>query len=161
MQGVIEMRVDSLARDVDRERIALRGLNLHTVPADELHKRNVAPLAGRDIAAAFGPLMYYSETDALDPIFESGFLGRHHGVWLTTSPYAACVAPAALGLNGPRDVVLYVDVSGVAKLWGPGFVRPSAVFARQWTGGAVEFFSPAPLPVAAITGVAPADPCGD
>jgi hypothetical protein len=117
---------------------------------------------GADIHAQFGLLVHYTTRDVARLIVASGMIGAPgRGLWLSPSPYAACVAPYNLGVDTPRDLVLLVDVSGVAEVWGPGSAAISRAFPDIWRGGAVEFYVPHPIPLAAIRSTVRLDPCGD
>lgn len=130
-------------------------------PADVLHQRGEAPLAGSDVAEAFGLLGTYMTTDRLRDFLRAGAIGLAHGCWLTPTFYSACMAPYDLGVNHPTEACVTLDVRTLPALWGPGTSRPSGRFPSVWRGGAIEFFSPQPIDTRFIRAIQLVFPCGD
>lgn len=118
-------------------------------------------LPGRSVADALGCLVHYTTPEGIVLINGSGAVGPPGGgVWLTPTPYAACMTPYDLGLPSPRKFALVIDVSTVAELWGPG-TAPSTAFPSMWRGGGTEFYVPSRIPLSAIREVIELQPCGD
>ena len=103
------------------------------------------------MAEAYGLLLHFTSSAALEEIKRSGKLGNP-GVYLTPTPYAGWQASAELGLSDVFDRCLLVDVSDAPKLWGPGKARPSASVSG-WPGGGVEFWVPDAIPWARVAQV--------
>lgn len=118
-------------------------------------------LRATKVARLYGPLLHYTTAPVLRLIIAAGELGRPNaGVWLTPSPYSACLAPYELGLYSPRDVCLLIDTSGIPGLYGPAMAAPSST-ARLWRGGALEFFSPSPISLDHVLEAVEVGTCGD
>jgi hypothetical protein len=156
------MRDDRLARTMDERRWAFhRQSTLTPLPAEELRRRQEPPVSGREVADVYGLLAHYTTVDRLALYAEAGQVGAGKGVWLTPTPYAACMAPYALGLDDPRDLCLLIDVSDLRCLWGPGTTPPSRRFPGIWLGGGVEFYSADPIPIVSVRRIYRIRPCGD
>jgi hypothetical protein len=157
------MRVDRLAFELDTAR---PGMPLATpVPASELFARRDTRYRfhGRVVARTFGVLVQNTTSEALSLILSSNLVGRQDaGLWLCPHPYAACMVPSNLGLGGPRDIALLIDVENVPEIWGPGRAVPSSQHPVHWVGGGVEFYVPTPLVAQdTIVDVISLEPCGD
>lgn len=152
------MRANSLAKRFDEGRWP------QAVPADSAHDlmlRRVRPVAGRQVASRYGLLAHYLAATTLPAVVAQAALGGPGGTWLTPTPYAGCVAPYDLGLRSPRDLCMLVDVSRLARMWGPGTAIPSNLFPTIWRGGAMEFFVPGPVPLQYVRAVIRLHTCGD
>lgn len=123
--------------------------------------RGAPPIAGQLIAARYGLLAHYLSVTALPAIVAQAAIGGPGGTWLTPTPYAGCVAPYDLGLRSPRDLCMLVDVSQLARVWGPGTAVPSILYPTTWRGGAVEFFVPGPIPLRSVRELIRLHACGD
>lgn len=152
------MRANSLARRFDQGRWP------QTVPPDSAHDlmvRRMRPVTGRRVASRFGLLAHYLSATTLPAVVARATLGGPGGTWLTPTPYASCVAPYDLGLRSPRDLCMLVDVSRLARMWGPGTATPSNLFPTIWRGGAMEFFVPGPVPLQYVRAAIRLHTCGD
>ena len=127
----------------------------------DLNLRGAPPIAGQQIAARYGLLAHYLSATALPAIVAQASIGGPGGTWLTPTPYAGCVAPYDLGLRSPRDLCMLVDVSQLARVWGPGTAVPSILYPTTWRGGAVEFFVPGPIPLQSVRELIGLHACGD
>lgn len=152
------MRANSLARRFDQGRWP------QTVPPDSAHDlmvRRMRPVTGRRVASRFGLLAHYLSATTLPAVVARATLGGPGGTWLTPTPYASCVAPYDLGLRSPRDLCMLVDVSRLARMWGPGTAIPSNLFPTIWRGSAMEFFVPGPVPLQYVRAAIRLHTCGD
>lgn len=157
------MRNDSLAHFFDQRRWQSSG-QVSSLPAHELWQRDVKQFrfSGATVADEYGLLAHYTTVSGLGLIRDDGFIGgKNGGCWLTPTPYAACIAPYDLGLDTPRNLCLLVDVSKLQELWGPGTSEESRWNPAVWQGGAIEFYSAAPVPYEYVKHVIPLAPCGD
>lgn len=153
-------RADTLAKEIDLLRLSMGNGKINNQPARELWKQSAPSISGEAVAAIFGPyLLHYTLTLFLHDIIRDeriGLLGR--GVWLTPSPYGACVAPYNLGLSTGRDLCITVLAKEITELWGPG---KSGAGIEPWPGGAIEFYSPVPLPLSRGSTYHTLESCGD
>ena len=167
------MRYDNLGRALDERRWSALGLAVAPVAAVDLKRRSDPPVDGAAVAKAFGLLATYVTTSALLQAQSKGLFGTSPdpkdpgapwGLWLTPTPYAACIAPYNLGLNSPRDWCVLVDVTGLSPMWGPGTCVYSMRYPATWRGGGIEFYLEAQVPWSDnkyVKDVLPVRPCGD
>ena len=156
-------RINSLVSAVDNHRQQIHDPSVHVHPmcAIDLALTDAQQITGDEVARLYGPLLHYTTAPVLRLIIAAGELGRPNaGVWLTPSPYSACLAPYELGLDSPRDVCLLIDTSGMPGLYGPARAAPSST-ARLWRGGALEFFSPSPISLTHVLEAVEVGTCGD
>lgn len=154
------MRGDSLARELDRRRWGSLG-GISPQPAIDLYRMGTPSVSGADVANVYGLLSHYTTSQRLAQMINVNLIGGGHGCWLTTTPYGACVAPYNLGLDSPRELCVLIDVRSLRQLWGPGTCPPSYQYRNIWLGGAIEFFSPTPIPFNLVRRVCEIFPCGD
>ncbi len=161
--GARVARINRLVSLVATHGQAIRNpaIGVHPLPATDLVFANVAPRTGDEVNDLYGPLLHYTTAPVLRLIIAAGQVGRPGaGVFLTPSPFPACIVPYELGLDSPRDVCLVVNTRRLPKLYGPASAGPSS-HARLWRGGAIEFFTPSPIPLTHVLEAVEVGTCGD
>ena len=157
------MRVNRLAESSEIDRLTALGHRVYSGPAIEACAFGLAgcQLSSRVVADIFGPLFHYTRLEVWPLMQASGGIGRPGvGLWLTPTPLASCMVPYDLGLNAPVDLCLTIDVSMTSTLW-VGRAAASGVHSNVWEGQGLEFYSPVPVPLSAVTSRQSALPCGD
>ena len=157
------LRINRLVSLVDTHRQTIRdpSIRVHPLPAIDLVFAGTAPRTGDEVNRLYGPLLHYTTAPVLRLLIAAGEIGRPNaGVFLTPSPFSACLAPYELGLDSPRDVCLVINTCGIEELYGPASAPPSS-HARLWRGGAIEFFTPAPSSLSQVVEALEVGTCGD
>ena len=148
------MRDDSLAYVLDLNRSSVSNGT-----AWDMYSTGQNAVTGADVARAYGLLAHYINRDRLALIIEAGRIGP--GCWLTPTAYAACLTPYNLGLDSPRNMCLLIDVSELARLWGPGKCGASRYRPNIWRGGGIEFYTPDAIPFDSVRHIMELETCGD
>lgn len=155
-----DFRADSLADLLDAHR---GGQRRSPEGADKLAAKGdtLSETSGRKVQAKYGMLLHYTRALFKDSINK---LGLYPGAYLTPTPYSACVAPCALGLPLPTNLVVLVKPGRIrTPLYGPALARQSRLADAKelWPGGGIEFLSPHAVPRSAIVGIVEVGSCGD
>jgi hypothetical protein len=136
-----------------------RSFDVFSEPAKNLVGRADAKRTGQEVSERYGLLFHYTSTDGLRRIDSYGAIGR--GIWLTPTGFGGCMVPYNLGLYGPKNIALLLDVASIGYLWGPGTAPSSPVHGNVWRGGGIEFYSDDVIPLSAIIQIIDIEPCGD
>lgn len=149
------MRDDALA-----DYLAGRRFQPSPLPARDMYDLGHGAFSGAEVTGEYAVLVHYTTQSLLPDLIAADAIGNP-ACWLTPTPYASCMTPHDLGLPGPRNACLVVDVSGLDAIWGPGTSPPSPSSPGVWRGGGIEFYCPEPVPFSAVEAIIFLEPCGD
>lgn len=124
-------------------------------------------VTGQHIREVYGQLYYYTSQSIFDRyISMAGSIGRtgwDGGAFLTPTLYVADIAPYNLGLRTPVSLCIVIRLPDNWELWGPATSNhhPKCRWPDVWEGGAIEFYSPRPIPLDYASDPFDLEPRGD